>query len=31
VKVVAVEPPARASIGVYRGVEREVYDVPRTR
>jgi pilus assembly protein CpaB len=31
VKVVAVEPPARASIGVYRGIVREVYDVPRTR
>jgi pilus assembly protein CpaB len=31
VQVVKVEPPARASIGVYRGIEREVYDVPRTR
>ncbi len=31
VEVVAAEPPARASIGVYRGVEREVYDVPRMR
>ncbi len=29
--VVADEPPARASIGVYRGIEREVYEVPRTR
>jgi pilus assembly protein CpaB len=32
VQVVQVEePPARASIGVYRGIEREVYDVPRSR
>jgi hypothetical protein len=25
------EPPARASVNVYRGIELEVYDVPRTR
>lgn len=31
VAVVAPEPPAHASIAVYRGVEREVYEVPRTR
>jgi len=32
VQVVQVEePPARASVGVYRGIEREVYDVPRSR
>ena len=31
VKVVKVEESSNASIGVYRGIEREVYEVPRSR
>ncbi|TGR94406.1 Flp pilus assembly protein CpaB, partial [Mesorhizobium sp. M2E.F.Ca.ET.209.01.1.1] len=31
VKYVQPEPPARATIGVFRGVKLETYDVPRQR
>jgi len=31
VQVVKIEPPSRASVGVYREMKREIYDVPRTR
>ena len=31
VKIVQPEPPARATIGVFRGVKLETYDVPRQR